>query len=388
MEIKDYFIHNNKKYKIRQKNCKGSNGKFYPKYSISIPIGHDIKNKKLKYHEYTANTIEELLSKLEYERGKGYIQSKIIPTQITVKELCEKWYSVVLPVVSHNTRQGYKTTIKTQICPLLGNLKVTDAFTIESLQKLIYNLYEKGYQEGVIKNTASVLSKVIDYGIENRMLYSNPVKYLRIPKTQERTYKILNREKMKELLKIAPKHEYGNCIAICMLGALRIGECLGLAIEDVDIDNCSIFIHQQLQTGKVVQGTKNGISAKIRMPDTAKPFLLAEKERSKKLQQKAKDKWKNHENLFFTGPNGRPINLNKLREDFNAIQKELGVEGLRIHDLRHSMATAIANISEDIYEVQRYLRHKNISTTKHYIHSTDETQTKLVNAMNKLFASQ
>lgn len=119
---------------------------------------------------------------------------------------------------------------------------------------------------------------------------------------------------MKELLKIAPKYECGNCIAICMLGVLRKGECLGLSIEDVDIDNCSIFIHQQLQEGKVVHTTKNCISAKIKIPYAAKPFLL--------------------------------------------VVSEIGVEGLRIHNLRHSMATLISNLSEDLNEVQHYLRQK------------------------------
>lgn len=387
MESVEYYVFNNKKYKIRRKNYKGTNGTIYQKYVISLPIGFDIKENKLKYHEYTANSIEELLSKLEYENGSGFIQSKLIPTQITAKELCDKWYSVVLPILGYSAKNNYKTAIKNHICPFLGNLQSKDAFTIDRLQSLINSLYEKGYQHQSIKSIANVLSKIIDYGIENRILYSNPVKYLIIPKTQERTYKILNREQMKELLKIAHKYEYGNCIAICMLGALRKGECLGLSIEDVDIDSCTIFVHQKLQAGRIVKGTKNGLSAKIRMPDVAKSFLLAEKERRIKMQQKVQDKWKNYDNLFFTGPNGHPVNAEKLRKDFNAMQKELGVEGLRIHDLRHSMATLISNLSEDLNEVQRYLRHKHIGTTKYYIHSTDVTQMKLVNAINKLLAS-
>ena len=48
----------------------------------------------------------------------------------------------------------------------------------------------------------------------------------------------------------------------------------------------------------------------------------------------------------------------------------------------------ISSAYEDIYEVQRYLRHKYINTTKHYIHSTDETQMRLVKAMNTIFISQ
>lgn len=259
MESVEYYVFNNKKYKFRRMNYRGSNGTIYQKYVISLPIGFDIKENRLKYHEYTANSIEELVFTLEYESGNGYIQSKLIPTKITVKELCDKWYSVALPILGNCTKQSYKSIINNNILPILANFKPKDAFSVVSLQNLIKILYEEGYQHKSIKNIVNVLSKIIDYGIENRILYSNPVKYLIIPKTQEHIYKILNREQMKKLLKIAPKYECSNCIAIYMLGALKKGECLGLSIEDVDIDNCSIFIHQQLQEGKVVHTTKNCI---------------------------------------------------------------------------------------------------------------------------------
>ena len=47
------------------------------------------------------------------------------------------------------------------------------------------------------------------------------------------------------------------------------------------------------------------------------------------MQQKAQDKWNNHDNLFFTGPNGRPVNLKKLRDDFNAMQVNISPQKYR-----------------------------------------------------------
>lgn len=55
--------------------------------------------------------------------------------------------------------------------------------------------------------------------------------------------------------------------------------CWGLSISDVDVDNCTVFIHQQLQRGGIVNRTKNGISRKITLPDAAKPFMKAEQEK-------------------------------------------------------------------------------------------------------------
>lgn len=179
---------------------------------------------------------------------------------------------------------------------------------------------------------------------------------------------------MKKLLKIAPKYENGNAISICMLGAMKLGECWGLSISDVDIDNCSILIHQQLQRGKIIPRTKNGLSRRIVLPRAAMPLMKAEQEKRIKNQQIAGNKWNNKNNLFFTNSKGGPVDIAKLRSEFKLMMAELEVDNIRIHDLRHSMVTAIVNASGDIFEAQRYLGHMHISTTKLYLHSTIESQ--------------
>ena len=67
------------------------------------------------------------------------------------------------------------------------------------------------------------------------------------------------------------------------------------------------------------------------------------------------------------------------------MMEELDVENIRIHDLRHSMATAIVNATGDIYEAQRYLGHMHINTTKLYLHSTVESQARLQEVLNAIF---
>lgn len=51
------------------------------------------------------------------------------------------------------------------------------------------------------------------------------------------------------------------------------------------------------------------------------------------------------------------------------------------------MATAIVNLTGDIYEDQRYLGHLRVSTTKLYLHSTVESQEKLQDELNLIFKS-
>lgn len=168
---------------------------------------------------------------------------------------------------------------------------------------------------------------------------------------------------------------------------MRVAECWGLSILDVDIDNYSIFIHQQLQRGEIIPRTKNGLSRKIVLPKAAIQFMKAEQKKRIKAQQNAGEKWNSKNNLFFTGKNGKPVNMKKLHAEFKLMTKELEVDNIRMHDLRHSMATAIVNLTGDIYEAQRYLGHLRVSTTKLYLHSTVESQKRLQDELNLIFKS-
>lgn len=120
----------------------------------------------------------------------------MIPTQITVKQLCEKWLEIVRPSLKRNTQLTYKSILDTRIYPYIANNKAQESLNYECIQKLVNDLYAKKYTEKSILNVKIILSDVIDYGIQNKILFSNPTKYIKIPKTQKHNYNILDKEKM------------------------------------------------------------------------------------------------------------------------------------------------------------------------------------------------
>jgi site-specific recombinase XerD len=61
--------------------------------------------------------------------------------------------------------------------------------------------------------------------------------------------------------------------------------------------------------------------------------------------------------------------------------------GLRIHDLRHSFASALVNHGVPIYDVQKLLGHQSIKTTERYSHLSPERLRQSASAASTFYAN-
>jgi integrase len=68
---------------------------------------------------------------------------------------------------------------------------------------------------------------------------------------------------------------------------------------------------------------------------------------------------------------GKP--LRNIQHCWEQARELAGLQSVRLHDLRHSYASALVNEGRSIYEVQKLLGHANVSTTERYAHLSQET---------------
>jgi len=69
-----------------------------------------------------------------------------------------------------------------------------------------------------------------------------------------------------------------------------------------------------------------------------------------------------------------------LHHQWSAVRKLAGLDGVRIHDLRHSFASNLVNSGRSIYEVGKLLGHSQVKTTRRYAHLSN---TMLMSAMEE-----
>ena len=68
------------------------------------------------------------------------------------------------------------------------------------------------------------------------------------------------------------------------------------------------------------------------------------------------------------------------REAWVKTLQRAGLPGVRIHDLRHSLASFMLESGADIVDVQKQLAHTKISTTVIYLHLRENRKRERVNA--------
>ena len=85
------------------------------------------------------------------------------------------------------------------------------------------------------------------------------------------------------------------------------------------------------------------------------------------LNQRSTVKSLKNDFVFFNS-SGDKINSNVLRTAFYSVLKEVGIDDFRLHDLRHTFATRLAQAGVDLYKISKLLGHEDIKMTQRYAH--------------------
>lgn len=158
---------------------------------------------------------------------------------------------------------------------------------------------------------------------------------------------------------------------------MRISEILGLTVDSFDLKNRKITVRQQLHKD-IHDGTKCWLVPTktknvrvIYLDDLVYDAIQNELEIQEANSKKSLSY--NSLNLLFTNENGLNLCITTVEKPFKRILKRLGIEGIRVHDIRHTFATTCLKNGDPINVIAANLGHNNTSTTLNvYAHYTDE----------------
>ena len=241
-------------------------------------------------------------------------------------------------------------------------------------------VYENGNQtytnaEPSLKRKLTALRGFMGYLYKNKQINANPASIVDTPKIRE---KAIVRMEANEVAQFLDNVEYGNklsnhqqkyheknkirdlALLTLMLGTgIRVSECVGLDINDVDFDYDRI---------KVVR--KGGYEAYVYFGEEARDALLEYLEKRKEIITV-----EGHENALFLSSQRKRISVRSVE---NMVKKYAQIttplKKITPHKLRSTYGTALYQQTSDIYLVADVLGHKDVNTTKKHYADIDEWQ--------------
>lgn len=269
--------------------------------------------------------------------------------------------------VKHKEAHGKatNTTKATYICILEDFIKSIKADTVSDLDILVIDnfidtLSLKNYKPKTIKNKIVVIRSFIKFLYSKNLIDIRP-EAIEIPRTVEVEANFLDEEEQFALIKSARNLRDKALIMTILSSGLRASEILNLKEDDL------------YRRSLIVSRGKGG-KPRVTFIDPLTEKSIREYHHKREV-----------DSIFvFTNSFGKPLSRQYLSRMISETALRAGIKKrVSAHTLRHSFATNMLRKGARIEDVQPLMGHSSISTTRLYMHFTNEYLRERYDMFNK-----
>ncbi len=314
----------------------------------------------------------------------------------TLPHFCRQFFRGIETTTSARTRLGYAYDLRTFFeylhskNPALKNMAITEykldildmieREDIEEYQEYL-SLYEKKDKEITNaeqgkKRKMSALRCLYTYFYKAELIQRNTAELVKMPKLHENEIIRLEPDEVATLLDQVEAgdkltkgqlkyHEKTKLRDVALLTLLlgtgiRVSECVGIDIDDIDFKTNGIRIHR-----------KGGYNTTVYFPDEVRTALINYLE-----DRKLKIPEEGSENALFLSMQNKRITVRAVENLVKKYSRNVTtLKKITPHKLRSTFGTNLYKESGDIYLVADVLGHKDVNTTrKHYAAQDDENR--------------
>jgi len=281
---------------------------------------------------------------------------------------CQTFFDTQYSQWMHTNRS--KVTARNDGFLLARFLKVYGGHALNAITKAEFEDYKAG-RKGAGRTDATVayelrrLASFFEQAVEYKHLRENPMDRVDVPTPEKRDYRLLKPEEEQCFWDALPTDTARSLFRFTLYAGLRRQEALGLRVKDVNLDKAVLQISQ-----KKVKGAIKTLELIPLAVDILKAIIPA---------GAAPDA------LVFSTRDGKQIAGHTWAEWFAVARKHCKLDGLRPHDLRHSVGTRLAEAGYSIALIAQVLGHAQGSrATLGYIHAGKAGEGR--NALASVFA--
>lgn len=331
---------------------------------------------------------------------QAYIDNTLRLREIlgTMPQFARDYFRAIEPKTSSRTRISYAYDIRIFFHFLLENNPVyknhtIDMFTVKDLERIEpvdieeyqeYLKVYKGPEDRQVTNTEKGLARKMSalrsfyaYFFKRQVIQKNPTLLVDMPKLHDKAIIRLDTDEVASLLEYVEhggddltgqrkvyfeknKHRDLAILTLLLGTGIRVSECVGLDLTDVDFKNNGIKVTRKGGNEMVVYFGKE-------VENALKMYMYTTRKATAPLPE--------HENALFLSTQKRRIGIQAVENMVKKYARQITPnKNITPHKLRSTYGTALYKETGDIYLVADVLGHKDVNTTKKHYAAIDENR--------------
>lgn len=298
-------------------------------------------------------TAEQELAKLVTEVAAG----RTAPTSdMTVAELLERYIALKATSWAPGSDDATRARVTRHVTPRIGNVPV-ERLRPADLDHLYATLLAGGLSAASIRRVHNVIRAAFAQAIRWDLIASNPASRATPPREPRRDVTPPAPEQVVALLDAAAGDDptLGLFVRLAAVTGARRGQLCALRWSDVDLDAAEVRFTRALakvRGGAVAKDTKTGARWAVAIDPATVRQLRDHRRRQAETALSVGVPLAPDACLFAQDAAGtRPWHPDGASQRFARLRARVGLDGVRLHDLRHYMATQLLAEGFDVATV-------------------------------------
>jgi integrase len=293
----------------------------------------------------------EWLNAVKSEIRTGHFVDEVF-RGCTLEQFIPTWKSTKARA-SERTMLRYEDLLKNQILPTLGSQKLVN-ISNKLIGAWCATMLKQSTSVSNVRKALALVKHILKQAEIAGAISRTPLVSVELPVQTRKIQRALTPLELNEVARACGPYE--DFVMLLGTLGLRIGEAIALSVADVDFSKGELSISKSFTIDgkyrRAIGPTKSRQNRTIPIPATVHTMLLH------RTKGKLPSAW------LFTGARGEPLSDGWFRKRwFNPAIGSLGLDGITIHNLRHTCASLLIQQGTQITTVSRILGHSTVTQT-------------------------
>ncbi len=341
-------------------------------YTYVLSLGRDASGRKRQKWVGGFRTKKDAEVALAKVLDRVHTGTFVDAGHLTVGDYLEQWLDGIRTSVRDKTAFSYEDTLRAYVISRIGSIRLVD-LTAPRIVALYGELLESGSRRApgglsprTVAYTHRVLSHALKDAVRASLILRNPAELVRPPRAPKAVTSTWTAEQTGAFLQAVDGDRLRALWAVLATTGMRRGEALGLHWDDVDLDAGTVTIRRALVVvGYEMQTSEPKTAAGMRLVHLhpkARDLLVTHRKAQLQERLVAGPAWTDT-GFVFTTEAGEPLHPDRVTKLFGQAIRAAGLPVIRLHDLRHTVATLALAAGVHTKVVQELLGHANVSVT-------------------------